>query len=305
MAATAHQPALKARSNTMPLGTACAGHQSSRLGQQSPRQGKWMTLGDVGAFLSRPSPRHGSRTSPQTGWTQVLGTRGGVVRNKDGFEVFYGVDKTERPAKPHQSKVHERDGFDVFFGIHSQDRANRVRQAPMQMSARGNVSSSAAELKVQQQQVESQLQARLANPVVSQDQTSRFVPVGRSVSDSVMLHYACGYEPADPTMAQVANEDVSSIPPVREEEGDEEETKEPVACANLSHELSAPAMVPKLSQPSALSRQAQLVKDLEVFSMCGRHKPGLIPAGVVAFDLATPTPSFEPSSAHGPAVKSA
>lgn len=228
------------------------------------------------------------------------------MRNLDGFDVFYGVDKAVRPAKADKRKALERDGFDIFYGIRPQDRTSRVQQAPMQMSARGNASGSAPEVKVQQKQVESQLQARLTRPVASPDQTSRFVPVGRSVSDSVMLHYACGYEPADLTMAQAADKDVSSIPAVMEEEEEEEkdETKEPVECVNLSGEQS-PSKLPKLSQPAALPRQAQLVKDFKVYSMCGRPTPGLVPEGVVAFDIATPVPSFEPSSAHEPAVKRA
>mmetsp|Transcript_67152 Transcript_67152/g.129838 ORF Transcript_67152/g.129838 Transcript_67152/m.129838 type:complete len:300 (+) Transcript_67152:80-979(+) len=299
MAATAHQPELKARSSTAP----CAGHWSPPSGQLSPVLGEWMTLGSCGAFLSQASARHASRALPQTGLTQVLGTRGGMVRNQDGFEVFYGVNQAVRQAKPDKTKVPERDGFDVFFGIRAQDRTNRVQQAPMrQMSGMGNASSSAPEMKLQQQQVETQLQARLARPVASPDQTSSFVPVGRSVPVSVMLPYGRGYGPADLTMGQAANKDVLSIPAVGKQE--EDETKEPVECVNLSGERS-PSKVPKLSQPAALPRQAQLVKDFKVYSMCGRPTPGLVPEGVVAFDIATPVPSFEPSSAHEPAVKRA
>jgi len=294
MASTAHQPVLVARSKTMPLGTPCAVHQSPLLGQRSPAQGNRMFLGDVGAFLSRTSPRLASRTLPQTGLTQVIGTRGGVVRNQDGFEAFYGVGKAALPAKPQKNKASERDGFDVFYGIRTRDRTKDVRQAPMQMSARSPASSSAPDVKLQQRQVESQLQARLAGPVPSPDQTSRFVPVGRSVSDSVMLHYACGYEATDLTTAQAAQADVPSIPAVREEgEEDEDERREPVEHVNLGDEPSAP----NLSRSTLLTRQAKLVKGVEVFSMSGRPTPGLLPAGVVAFDLATPTPSFEPPHA--------
>jgi len=224
------------------------------------------------------------------------------VRNQDGFEAFYGVDKAARPAKLRKNKVSERDGFDDFFGIRTRDRTSGVRQAPMQMSARSPVLSSAPHVKVQQKQVESQLQARLARPVPSPDQTSRFVPVGRSMSDSVMLHYACGYEPTDLTMAQAAQADVSSIPTVREEEEEEEEDdgREPAERVSLGDEPSAPSLAPTLSQPTASSRQSKLVKGVEVFSMCGRPTAGLVPSGVLAFDLATPTPSFEPPMAHGP-----
>jgi len=119
-----------------------------------------------------------------------------------------------------------------------------------------------------------------------------------------MLQYACGFEPTDQTMAQAPKAEVSSIPAVREEE-EEDEGREPVELVNLGDEPSAPSMAPQLSQPTALSRQAKLVKRVEVFSMSGRPTPGLLPAGVLAFDLATPTPSFEPPMAHGPAVKSA
>jgi len=228
------------------------------------------------------------------------------VRNQDGFEAFYGVSRASLPAKPQKPKVSERDGFDVFFGIRTRDRTNGVRQAPVPMSARGPIKSSAPEVKVQQQQVESQLQARLARPVPSPQQASRIVPVGRSMSDSIMLHYACGYEPTDLTKSQAAKADVSSIPAVREEkEEKEEEMREPVEGVNLGDEPSTSSRPPKLSQPTAVSRRAQLVKGVQVFSMCGRPTPGLVPAGVVAFDLATPTASFEPSTAIGPAVKRA
>jgi len=119
-----------------------------------------------------------------------------------------------------------------------------------------------------------------------------------------MLHYACGYELTNLTVDQAVQADVSSISAVREEEEEEDEMKEPADSVNLGDELSAPAMVPKLSQPAA-SRQAQLVKGVEVFSMCGQPKPGLVPAGVAAFDLATPTPSFEPPPAPGPTFNGA
>jgi len=305
MFATEEQPAMKVRSNTMPLGTPCDVLQTHLLGQRSPVQGKRMTLGDFGTFLSWPSPQLASRTLPRKDLTHVLGTRGGVVRNQDGFEVFYGVKKAARRAKPLKGKALERDGFDRFFGIQAQDRTTGERQAHMQMSAGGNASSRASEVTVQQQQVESQLQARLATPVASPDQSSRFVPVGRSVSDSVMLHYACGYELTNPTCDQAAQADVFGISAVREEEEKEEdEGKELVECVNLGDELRAPAMVPKISQPAA-SRQAQLVKGFEVFSMCGRPKQGLVPAGVAAFNLATPTPSFEPPPAPGPTFNGA
>jgi len=192
-----------------------------------------------------------------------------------------------------------------FFGIRTRDRTSGVRQAPMQMSARGSTSTNAPEVRVQQQQVESQLQARLATPIPSPDQTSRFVPVGRSVSDSVMLHHACGYEPTDVTMPRAAQAEVSSITAVREEEEEENEGREPVERVNLGDEPSSPSMAPKLSLPTALSRQAKLVKGVEVFSMSGRPTPVLVPAGVLAFDLATPKSSFEPPMARGPALTSA
>jgi len=227
------------------------------------------------------------------------------MRNQDGFEAFYGVGKTALPAKPQKNKASERDGFDVFFGIRPRDRTKGVQEAPMQMSARSPVSSGAPNVKVQQQQVESQLHTRLARPVPSPDQTSRFVPVGRSVSDSVMLHYACGYEPTGLTMAQAAQADVSSIPAVKEEEDEEEERREPVEHVYLSDEPSTLSMAPSLSQLTTSTRQAKLVKGVEVFSMSGRPRPGLVPAGVLTFDLATPTPSFEPPMAHGPAVNGA
>jgi len=265
------------------------------------------SLDDFSAFLPWPSPWLANRTEPRTGLRQVLGTRGGVVRNQDGFEVFYGVNKAAKaaaPAKPQNSTVHARDGFDVFFGIRARDRTRGSRQAPAQMSTRGS-SAGVPELKVQQQQVECQLQARLARPLHSPDQTSRFVPVGRSVSDSAMLHHACGYETADLSVAQAAQNNVPSMLAVTEEEDEEDGRKELAEIVNLSDGQSASSLAPKSSQAAALSRQAQLVKGVEVFSMCGRPTSGLVPAGVMSFDLATPTPSFEPSVTPVPVIQSA
>jgi len=229
---------------------------------------------------------------PQT--KQALSTRGGVVRNQDGFEAFYGIIKAARPAKPQTNKASERDGYDVFFGIRTRDRTNGVRQVPLPISAGGPASNGAADVRVQEQ-VESQLQTRLAKPVPSQEKTSSFAPVGQSETDSVMLHYACGYEPTDLTIAHSAQADVLSIPAVREEgdEEEEDERREPVECVKLGDELSPLPMAPKSSEPKALSSQAQLVKGVEVFSMHGCPTPGLVPKGVVAFDLASPTSSFE------------
>lgn len=219
------------------------------------------------------------------------------MRNQDGFEVFYGVSKAAPPAKPQKTTVPERDGFDIFFGIQTRGRNYASRETPRMMSARNLASSGAPQVRVQHQQVESQLQARLARPVPSPDLTSRVVPISRSVSDGPVFQYALGSgdAPAEPTMAQVAQADVSRIPIVREDE--EEEKGHPTECVNLGEEPSAPSLSQSWSQPPEGSSQARLVKGLEVFSMCGRPTPGLVPAGVVAFDLATPTPSFEPSSA--------
>jgi len=147
------------------------------------------------------------------------------------------------------------------------------------------------------------LKARLARPVALPDEASGFVPIGESVSDGVMFDCAYGYEPTELTMAQVVQADVSSIPAINEEE-EVDESREPVGCVNVGDELSA-SMAPELSQPAPLSRQAQLVKGFEVFSMCGQVTPRLVPAGVVAFDLATPRSCFEHSTAPGLAANSA
>merc|ERR1719362_115372 len=126
------------------------------------------------------------------------------------------------------------------------------------------------------------------------------------MSDSAMLHYACGYETSDLSVAGAAhNNNVPSIPAVREEDEEEEEERKDLAkSVTLGDGPSASSLAPKSSRPPALSRQAQLVKGVEVFSMCGRPTTGPVPAGVMSFDLATPTASFEPSMAPGPVLDS-
>eukprot|EP00913_Durusdinium_trenchii_P020751 g19491.t1 len=72
-------------------------------------------LGFAGLFQPRPYPR------PQSGNSSLkkaLGQRGGVVKERDGFEVFFGVEKSKEKKKLRKS-LDSRDGFDKFYGIPS------------------------------------------------------------------------------------------------------------------------------------------------------------------------------------------
>lgn len=70
---------------------------------------------------------------------QALGSRGGVVREQDGFEVFYGTK-----PKPAKAKQDSRDGFDIFYGIQSRDRAVNRAAAPAERAGPDPVGAAAA-----------------------------------------------------------------------------------------------------------------------------------------------------------------
>lgn len=81
----------------------------------------------MGFFQARPYPKP-SATAPSM-LKEAFRQRGGVVKERDGFEVFYGMERPERNEKnerPSGAKtargrksVDLRDGFDKFYGIPS------------------------------------------------------------------------------------------------------------------------------------------------------------------------------------------
>lgn len=108
-----------------------------------------------GFFDGALSPR--SRGQP-TGLKKALATRGGVAREKDGFEVFYGVEAKE--VKQSRRISHDlnagRDGFDKFYGI-SKARAATYPSAQTNLGE----GSGSRGLKDESRQQEAQLTVRL------------------------------------------------------------------------------------------------------------------------------------------------
>jgi len=70
----------------------------------------------IGGALSPRGEQRGERPPPGGSLKQALASRGGVQREKDGFEVFYGVEAKEKRS-PRLRKDDYRDGFDIFYGI--------------------------------------------------------------------------------------------------------------------------------------------------------------------------------------------
>lgn len=78
----------------------------------------------MGFLQARPYPKP-SATAPSM-LKEAFRQRGGVVKERDGFEVFYGMERPERNERPSGAKtargrksVDLRDGFDKFYGIPS------------------------------------------------------------------------------------------------------------------------------------------------------------------------------------------
>lgn len=102
-------------------------------------------LGFAGLFQPRPYPR------PQSGNSSLkkaLGQRGGVVKERDGFEVFFGVEKSKEKKKLRKS-LDSRDGFDKFYGIPSAGAEEDSSTSPTRRCEDG------------QRHMQMQLQARL------------------------------------------------------------------------------------------------------------------------------------------------
>lgn len=69
-------------------------------------------------------PSSGKTTKTKTNLKKALDTRGGVMKERDGYEVFFGVTDAEGKAK-----VPDRDGFDIFYGIKNDERAMHAKNS--------------------------------------------------------------------------------------------------------------------------------------------------------------------------------
>jgi len=91
------------------------------------------TLVSLGSLLKRPDAQAGldgsrpSRSREAPGGQQesselrrAMAARGGVMRAKDGFEVFYGVEQETKSVAGASGESDGRDGYDIFYGIQAQ-----------------------------------------------------------------------------------------------------------------------------------------------------------------------------------------
>lgn len=83
----------------------------------------------TGLACSRPSRNREAPRSPQESseLQRAMAARGGVVRAKDGFEVFYGVEQEATPTASAGGKNDGRDGYDIFFDIQAQRPSGQRR----------------------------------------------------------------------------------------------------------------------------------------------------------------------------------
>lgn len=262
------------------------------------------------------------RSGTGTDVKKALGTRGGVVRNQDGFEVFYGVGNKQAAPKMSKAKDSQRDGFDVFYGIQNKDRTNKPlgqvdvngtpmeeqqfpRQSPVQRSRTLNAGTEAKQLEVQ-------LNSRLGAPSQSMESAtnsgSKFTPVGRSVSDGYVYQYMQNLVPADrrPDTNILCNDDMTEA--TRDGQEQEQvllggspqivhrETEALATDKQCNPMQPRPPLPPHGADAACSSSATRIPKSLEVFSMSGRtQQQTLIPTGVTSFSVATPTASFVPA----------
>eukprot|EP00930_Biecheleria_cincta_P009944 TRINITY_DN11182_c0_g2_i2.p1 TRINITY_DN11182_c0_g2~~TRINITY_DN11182_c0_g2_i2.p1 ORF type:complete len:308 (-),score=52.58 TRINITY_DN11182_c0_g2_i2:42-866(-) len=207
----------------------------------------------AGFFSGSTSPR-GERQAAPTSLRKALGTRGGVVRAQDGFEVFYGVgDDAKAKAKVRQAKAQQqdsRDGFDKFFGIQrSGDGSERVKRvAVTEDSAAADMShcEEAAATAEQQRQLQAQLQPRLGGSA-GNDVQARAAETSGIAADSA----GKGSAPAVPPL-RIRRATVGGYP------------TRPGAGRGDDHQV--PEGVPTF----ALDRQSTLPRGVETYSLSGK-----------------------------------
>lgn len=297
-----------------------SGQQSPRIISRDPAAASaGQPPGQSPTLACRPSPRTATRTG--TDVKKALGTRGGVVRNQDGFEVFYGLGNKQAAPKMSKAKDTQRDGFDVFYGIQNKDRTNKplgqadangtsveeqqlLRQSPLQRSVTLTSGKGVTQL-------EAQLSSRLGAPSQPAESATnsgtRFAPVGRSVSDG----YAYQYMHHDMSANRRPDINVLCAEDVMESMGDGEEQVQlggspQIVCRETEASVRPP--LPSQCADAACSSSApRIPKSLEVFSMSGRpQQQTLLPTGVTSFSVATPTASYvpAPSTEQPPAAAS-
>eukprot|EP00435_Cladocopium_sp_Y103_P046472 s1280_g13.t1 len=125
------------------------GSVASSPSVSSPKE--WLG-GFAGFFQPRPYPKP-SATAPSM-LKEAFRQRGGVVKERDGFEVFYGMERPERNERPSGAKtargrksVDLRDGFDKFYGIPSvaaEDSSSSPKRSRELTSAHISIQSSDA-----------------------------------------------------------------------------------------------------------------------------------------------------------------
>eukprot|EP00440_Ansanella_granifera_P021783 gb/GFBE01023648.1/.p1 GENE.gb/GFBE01023648.1/~~gb/GFBE01023648.1/.p1 ORF type:complete len:326 (+),score=35.94 gb/GFBE01023648.1/:1-978(+) len=222
----------------------------------------------IGGFFSGSSSPRGERPAPPTSLRKALGTRGGVVRAQDGFEVFYGVGEDDSKPKTRQSarpKQDSRDGFDKFYGIQS-----RQRDGDHASSSTAHVGGASEE----RRQLETQLQSRL----------------GSSTTGAGTMLEACQDAAGESNSARSAGAAAASGSPG---------SKPKVPSLNLSarpgggypgesdvrEKHQVPAGVPMFS----LDAQPALPRGVETFSMCGRsaQSPRLSQQSAATYSIAS------------------
>jgi len=299
-----------------------SGQQSPRIISRDPAVASvGQPPGQSPTLTCRQSPRTTTRTG--TDVKKALGTRGGVVRNQDGFEVFYGVGDKQAAPKMSKARDPQRDGFDVFYGIQNKDRMNKPlgqadangspveepqlpRSSPMLRPRTLNSGKEATQL-------EAQLSSRLGAPGQSVEPAtnsgSRFMPVGRSVSDGHVYQYMHNIAPADgrPAISILSADDVTEAMGDGQEQEQVQlggspqvvyrETEAAVLEQHSNPMQPRPPLPPQSADAGCSSSAAvRIPKSLEVFSMSGRpQQQALIPTGVTSFSVATPTASFVPA----------
>jgi len=131
-----------------------------------------VTLGNIGSLLQRPqgqpqgSPRPSPRevrpqqsplmaTSPRLATCGAQGepdTRSGVVYERDGFEVFYGLGGGVESELTTRAKP-KLDGFDKFYGIRSHDKQPTTRETLAATEQAGGHASDAQGASIQSREL--------------------------------------------------------------------------------------------------------------------------------------------------------
>jgi len=222
---------------------------------------------------------------------QALGSRGGVVREQDGFEVFYGTK-----PKPAKAKQDSRDGFDIFYGIQSRDRAVNRAAAPAERAgpdpgAAAATAALAAAAALLAGDAVATNSGTAEDEVVAQEGQQRLGGSGTGGPGDAAA--------ADRTTAAASAQN-------------EQETTACTEAATEAAPFEAPADSPRRgaakdgyapASPLASSTRSVIgdLRGVETYSMCGRSPPPVtIPSSVASYSMATPQASFVPPTEQPP-----